>query len=236
MKISVIIPTHNNWRLTNARLHELHQSCKNKIYEVILIDDASSEEFEHLKFWREAATWRTVFDRNVRNMGFGFSMNSGAARATGDIFVFLSNDVKVKASFTKEIRTAVKENPNILMGAELLKYNTGWNVIGGEVVPYLNGWFLACPKPVWELLGGFDHPIFGLSDYEDIDICLSAIENNIMLHELQNVKLKHLVAQSFGYTPERRERTERNKKAFIEKWEDKLKGELSEKVRAITGH
>jgi len=234
MKITIIIPTYNKWSLTVSRLMELSHYCSN-VYEVVLVDDASTEPFTQLDFWKDRSPWKLVYERIMTNKGFGFSMNLGAALATGDVFVFLSNDVVIKKDFIPEIERQLEINKHpILMGTELLKHNTGWNMIGDVVVPYLHGWFLACSRDVWNVLGGFDHKTYGLSDYEDIDLSLTAIENNIMLVVLQDQDLKHKTAQTFGYTPERLARTKSNQVHFIQKWQSKIGG-LSAKIRSITG-
>ena len=220
MKISIIIPSYNKWELTNQRLIELNQWCGDRIHQVVLIDDASEEAFGHLNFWKEVLPW--VYYRNETNMGFGKSMNKGAEIATGDIFVFLSNDVLIRSDFTQEITQLISANKEILIGAELLQHDTGWNVFNNTIIPYLHGWFLACHRDVWEKLGGFDWELYGASDYEDIDLCVAAHQNNIMLVQLKNQVLKHLVARTFGYTDERRERTEGNKIKFAKKWNDIL--------------
>ena len=220
MKISIIIPSYNKWELTNQRLIELNQWCKKDLYQVVLIDDASEEQFGHLNFWKEVLPW--VFYRNEKNMGFGLSMNKGAEIATGDVFVFLSNDVKISGNFITEIVKVINDNQDVLIGAELLQHDTGWNVFNNTIVPYLNGWFLACHRNVWEKLGGFDWELYGASDYEDLDLCVAAHQNNIMLVELRNKVVRHLVAKTFGYTDERRERTEQNRVKFAKKWNDIL--------------
>jgi len=236
MNVSVIIPTFNKWNLTVSRLMELSHYCSD-IYEVVLIDDASTEPFTQLSLWEERSPWKLQYSRNKMNFGFGLSMNLGASLATGDVFVFLSNDVEVKKDFVPEIRRQIDMHDcPILMGAEVLTRNTGWNTIDDLVVPYPHGWFIACHRDVWEVLGGFDYETYGLSDFDDIDLGLTAIDNNIMLVQLENQSLRHLVARSFGYNPERLARTKSNQKKFIQKWRSRIDvGGLSAKVRSITG-
>lgn len=239
MKISVIIPTYNKWTLTGQRLMELMHFCGDRIYEIVLIDDASVDKFLCLDYWKANSPWKIIFDRNMHNQGFGFSMNSGANRATGDILVFLSNDVEIKRDFTIElfkwIKDSIVANRPILVGAEFLYHDTGWNVIDGMTIPYLNGWFLSCHRNVWKTLGGFDHNLYGISDYEDLDLSLTAVDNDIMLVQLKNHGFRHLGAQSFGYNETRLARTKSNQNHFIQKWRPKMTEELCAKISRITG-
>jgi len=220
MKISVIIPTFNKWHLTNQRLTELLQFCGNRIDEVVLIDDCSQEEFSHLNFWKELASWKLIYHRNKKNMGFGFSHNAGADRATGDILVFLSNDVKIQYDFTVELRGLVEQNPMSLIGHRLIDWKAGWNEFGDLVVPYLEGYFLACSREVWEILGGFDD-IYLPYSVEDICLSMSAVQNDIMLLTLSS-SMDHMVGQTASYSSDRMEITKRNRERFIQKWKGKL--------------
>ena len=223
MKISIIIPSYNKWELTNQRLIELNQWCKNDIYQVVLIDDASEEQFGHLNFWKEVLPW--VFYRNEKNMGFGFSMNKGAEIATGDVFVFLSNDVLVRSNFIGEIKQIINKDRQVLIGHRLVDFAGGWNEVyvrgHNMIIPYLEGYFLACHKDVWKTLGGFDD-IYSPYCYEDIDLSVTAWKSNIKLETLTHQNLRHLVARTAPYDEERQKITERNRVRFIEKWIDKL--------------
>lgn len=187
--------------------------------EIVLIDDASSEDVgSFIAYWQKMIhKHRVLYTRNKENRGFGYSMCRGARVATGDTLVFLSNDVEVGNDFTKELLEILEQNPNVLVGGELLSHDTGWNNFSGEIVPYLNGWFLACTRSVWELLGGFD-PRYGRADFEDVDLCYAAQMNFIELVPLKRSKLRHLGGKSFGYNPEREALTKKNRHLFAEKW------------------
>lgn len=121
-----------------------------------------------------------------------------------------------------------------MIGGELVNYNAGWNEhnIDGQkfFLPWLNGWFLACTDVIWQSLGGFD-PIYGKTDFEDVDLSTTAIDLGYNLVALNSDKLHHLGAQSFGYTPERMKHTEHNREVYIKKWRNKLV-ELHQKIQS----
>ncbi|GAG78866.1 unnamed protein product, partial [marine sediment metagenome] len=108
-----------------------------------------------------------------------------------------------------------------LVGQELLEHDTGWNTFNGKTISYLNGWLVACPKDVWEDIGGFDER-FGLHDYEDIDLSFSATNKGYKLVQIDGAKLQHLGAQTASYGDERMAITLQNKDKFVKKWEGKL--------------
>jgi len=189
---------------------------------IVLVDDASENDGYrgNIAWWqKEIAKHSVYYIRNKKNLGFGGSMNRGAKVALkhdAEILVFLSNDVRIFNDFIAEIVSHIEEDKMILLGGTLLDYDTGWNVLDGKVISYLNGWLLACHKDVWEDIGGFD-PRYGKYDYEDIDLSLTARTRGYALMPLAS-KFNHLAAQTVPYSPEREKITKENQQKFIEKW------------------
>jgi GT2 family glycosyltransferase len=229
MNIFVIIPFYNHWSLTHLRLIELYQKIPDKL-SIVLVDDASTDpEIPNaVSWWQGNGLKHEIFYyRNPENLGFIGSMNNGAKIAIqkgAELLVFLSNDVEVKKNFLPEMQTHLQSNPRILMGGRLIDFDSGWNGItykGKKVITYyLEGWLLACTTEVWKELGGFDER-YGHSDFEDVDISTTANYLKIPLILLNQDLFRHLLAQSYGYNPERLARTERNRKLWIEKWQGK---------------
>lgn len=230
--ISIVIPFHNKWEMTHARLNEIYHHLSHHNIEVILVDDASTEE----GYGGGVAWWQKTFKafpvryhRNETNLGFIGSMNAGAEIAlkhNADILIFLSNDVVVSGDFVTDIVTILQQDNKVLIGGEIIDWKAGWNqfeIDGKEIViPWLGGWMLACTDVIWHSLGGFD-PRYGTSDYEDVDLSTTAMDLGYKLISLNCKHLKHLVAQSFGYNETRLERTKHNREVYIQKWQDKLK-------------
>ena len=169
MKFSIVMPFYNKFNLCADRLRELRTHVSREL-EIILVNDCSTDDVDSLvAFWQKMVEGHTIrYVKNATNVGFGRSMNRGASIADGDVYVFLSNDVRVESDFTKEIEDLLEPNIRKLIGGELLQHDTGWNMFNKTLVPYLNGWFLACHNTVWREMGGFD-PRYGRYDYEDID-------------------------------------------------------------------
>ena len=225
MKVSIIIPFYGRWDLTHARMMELYTHVQTEC-SIVLVDDASEgEEYRGgVAWWQKKIDKHSVYYiRNEKNLGFGGSMNRGAKVALkhdAEILVFLSNDVQVFSDFIAEIVSWIELDKNVLIGGEYLFHDTGWNVIDGTIVPYLNGWLMACHKDIWKELGGFD-PRYGKHDYEDIDLSLTATTKGYALRVLSS-KFHHLAAQTAPYDIARERITKGNQQKFIEKWRGKI--------------
>lgn len=220
MLISIIMPFYNHLDLIHNRLNEFYRFLPVEDIEILLIDDGSTESGIDgiVAFWqKQIAKHKIRYFKNGENLGFGASMNKGAEKATGDILVFFSDDVVVNSNFLPEISYRIGEDDKVLVGGELMDFDTGWNNFNGRVITYLNGWLLACTKKAWEMLGGFD-PRYGISDVEDIDLCMTASQMGFRLEPLTQNKLRHLGGQTAGYNPEREKRTRINLQKFRDKW------------------
>ena len=93
MKVSFIIPLYNCLPLTQAMLASLHATLPDGLqHEIILTDDVSTDG---TRAWLE--TQQTVYRvlLNERNLGFAATCNRGANAATGDVLVFLNNDLEL---------------------------------------------------------------------------------------------------------------------------------------------
>ncbi len=91
-RLSIVMVTWNTRELTLASLASVHASAPTVPFEIILVDNASTDD-----------TMAAVSDRfpdvrqvvNDRNLGFGRGANAGAAQARGDKLLFLNSDTVV---------------------------------------------------------------------------------------------------------------------------------------------
>ena len=98
--ISVIIPTLNEEINLGATLDPLQNITG---LEIIVADGGSSDSTINIA---EAAGARVVTSRASR----GFQQNSGAATATGEIFLFLHADTLLPAGFERMIRACLNQD------------------------------------------------------------------------------------------------------------------------------
>lgn len=221
--ISIIIPFYNRWDLTHSRLMEMHKFAPDDC-EIILINDASTDRDCEggVAFWQKGATRQKIrYYKNKENLGFGGSMNKGAELAKGDILIFYSNDVIATNNWISAVLHKLDENPTTLIGGRIIYWPGGWNEFEHKgkkfVVPYCEGWLLACTKEVWDNLGGFD-PRYGKYAVEDIDLSTKAISLGYELHGLDSPHLQHIGGATAKYDEHRMEYTIKNKEKYIEKW------------------
>ena len=106
MKLSVIIPTHNR-----ADILEL---CLNKItrqqgvdFEVIVVDDGSEDHTAKV-----AAGFKEVIYVKQKASHQGAARNKGAKRATGDILMFIGDDILTEPGFLMQHMNAHIQNPD----------------------------------------------------------------------------------------------------------------------------
>lgn len=94
MKISVVIPTHNRQKILTQCLQALfEQDLKKSEYEIIVVDDGSSDETEDLlKKMQEKSPVDFSFYRQ-KNSGQGVARNCGIAQARGEIILLIGDDI-----------------------------------------------------------------------------------------------------------------------------------------------
>lgn len=218
-RVSLVVLTYNGWGYTHKLLTDIQNRCQ-QAYEVIVVDNGSQDPavVQGLEFWTSISKIPMKVIQLRHNLGFIGGMNSGIRKATGDIIVALSNDVSIISDgFIKEIHQEFEKDKSIVAGPTLYTIDTGWNKFGNEIIPYVEGWCVACHKDMWNSAGMFDER-YAPSDYEDVDFSYKAVKQGAKLVQLKSGLAQHYGAKTFGYNPERLARTHRNRKIFAEYW------------------
>jgi len=161
MTISIITPVYNQSFLTKQYLKDLSQLDEN--HEIIVIDNGSTDETADLLLQNK----QVKYIRNNSNLGFAKSCNIAYAASTGDIVIFLNNDIRVKAGFEKtwtnmfvEAINSVGEN-DFLFGATAGYLDNQFNFITevdgdcsdlaeDNLNKYISGWCLAATRKTFE--------------------------------------------------------------------------------------
>ena len=218
----IVIPIYKNWMLCHRLLNDLRKYEKENIGQVVVVDDFSedAEVDGGLEFWVDSGLFPITVLRNESNIGFTLSAIRGlhaACQGEDDDVVFLiSSDVRFGGRFI-DMASQIALSQKSLVGQRLLFGDTGWNNFDGRIFPYLEGFFLACTSYGWSDLEYFD-PNYAPYDFEDVDLSTNAVSKSYKLIPLNNPSIKHEGAQTIGYTPERKEITERNREYFRRKW------------------
>ena len=217
LKTSIITPVWNRGDLTMQFLFQhWRQFALRPDVEFVIVNNGSTDNTRLiLHRWAGTMKDRLKVVHNDENEGFGPGHNRGAEAASGEILVFLSNDVDVLGDYITILQGQM--DGAALYGAELLKGDTGWNTFDGRTIPYLAGWCVAATRDVWDDLGGWDER-YVPCDYEDLDLSYQAMKKGYKLVSL-DLPLRHAFGQSArALAGGRLAITQRNRAQFMEKW------------------
>lgn len=251
-EISIIIPVYNHVQVTLKCLLSIALSNSQTNYEIIIIDDCSSDETPFLI--SRLSGIRLL--RNPQNMGFLKSCNIAASYSNGEYLVFLNNDVIVLPGWLEALRETFKLFPNTgLVGAKLLNRDgtlqeaggiiwedgTGWNYGRGKnpfdpkynfarEVDYCSGACIMVPRYLWEELGGFDEH-FSPAYYEDTDFAFRVRNAGYKVVYQPNAQVIHLEGITSGTDINSgiKSYQETNRHKFVEKWKHILINHGSDK-------
>lgn len=122
--LSIIIPVRNKWDLTNACLRSLRDHAPEGSFEVVVIDDDSTDETaERLEpFGRELFPDAFVRMRNEENRNFAGACNRGAQAARHDLLFFLNNDTLLTPGWDRPLINALAGDSQLGAVGPLLLY------------------------------------------------------------------------------------------------------------------
>ncbi|HZH31317.1 MAG TPA: glycosyltransferase [Pyrinomonadaceae bacterium] len=192
-RTSIIIPVFDKVEFTFQCLRSLLREIDFAETEVIVVDNASTDETAAL-LAHFAGLVRVI--RNAENRGFVDACNQGAAVARGEHLVFLNNDTVVLPGWLAALRETAEGDASVgAVGSMFLyedgrvqeagagvwrngaAFHYGW---GGSPddrrfnfareVDYCSGASLLVRRELFERLGGFDRR-YAPAYYEDVDIC-----------------------------------------------------------------
>lgn len=243
--VSIIIPVHNQWLFTAACLRSIAQATCQSAYEVIVIDDASSDETAD----RLARVKGLDAVSNEQNLGFVGSCNRGAARANGEFIVLLNNDTQVMDGWLDRLLETFQRFPDTgLAGARLvypdgslqecggIVFNdgSGWNYGRGDnadrpeyqhvrEVDYCSGACIMVRRKVFGELEGFDKQ-FAPAYYEDTDLAFRIRDMGLKVRVQPAATVIHHEGITSGtdINAGAKRYQQVNQKKFLQRWQDQL--------------
>ncbi|TCK99850.1 GT2 family glycosyltransferase [Shimia isoporae] len=188
--VSIVIPAHNKVEVTYLALCSLLLAQNDASFEVIVVDDASTDETADLETFVSGIT----VIHNAEAQRFIRACNAGVAQAKGEYVVLLNNDVEVTSGWLDELISGFDRFDGVgAVGSKLLYPNGELQDAGGMVwgtgnpwnygnrqnawapqfsyarqVDYLSGAALMTTREIWNEVGGLSsylEPMY----FEDTD-------------------------------------------------------------------
>ncbi len=243
-EVSIIIPVRNKVNLTRQCLASIARTKPLIPYEIIVVDNASSDGTEELLGQLERQG-KLTWVRNDPPQPFAASCNRGAGYARGKYLLFLNNDTIALPGWLEELyHEGIKTDQVGAVGAKLLYPDETIQHAGvafhrcrrnSMVGPYhiyttfnrnhpavnkvrefqvVTGACLLTPRVVFEELGGFDERY--VNCFEDVDYCLHLRSRGYKVIYTPKAELFHLE----GQTPGRNDAIHPSRVVLQEKWGD----------------
>jgi O-antigen biosynthesis protein len=223
-KISIIIPTKDKSFLVKQCVDSILSFTTYKNYEIILLDNNSSEEETATLIASYKKAYPDLFfsHRIEAPFNFSFLMNQGALNSKGEYLVFLNNDTKVISPQWLEFlleyaqldfvgATGAKllfENDNVQhAGIEIKKQTLPYHIYAGVSAQdpritfnrsclAITAACLMISRKKFEMVNGFNEAL--AVEFNDIDFCLKLIEKGLKNIYIHKAELYHYESISRG--------------------------------------
>jgi len=246
--VSIVIPVYNKWVYTAACLRSLLEVKGKHSFEVIVVDDQSSDETADRLAQIEGLTHL----RNEKNLGFVGSCNRGAENARGEFLVLLNNDTQVMEGWLDELIDTFEREPQAgLVGARLVypdgslqesggiifNDGSGWNYGRGKdaenpqflflrEADYCSGACIALKTEYFLTLGAFDER-YAPAYFEDTDLAFRVRKSGFkVLIQPSSAVVHHEGITSGTDTSSGAKKYQVvNQKKFAERWQNELESQ-----------
>ncbi len=189
--VSIVVPAKNKFPITYHCIASLILAHNKASFEVILVDDESSDETTAA----EEIIENLVVVRNAKNLGFVLANNKAAQLARGKYICLLNNDTEVTGGWIDEALEMFELYNDVgAVGCKLVypdgKLQEAGGIVWGSGAPwnygknknashpsfnysrqadYLSAAALFVDRAVWEKVGGFSEE-YAPAYYEDTDL------------------------------------------------------------------
>lgn len=242
-RVSVLIPTYDDWQLTQAAVEAvcLDADKAGSDVEVIVLNNGC-DQLTSLVLDSFSDRWpRVNVVHSPVNLGFALGNNLALSHATGELVVFLNNDTLVHDDWLTPLVSTMAD-PRVRGAQSLLLFPSGTIQSAGIAFPTsgglpheflkglpaddgahaselnfnaLTGAALMMRLEELRQLRGFD-PVFR-NGLEDVDLCLRAVkEQGGSFRVLPSSRVTHFESQSVG----RHKASLTNRTLYLDRWAD----------------
>ncbi|MGH1365023.1 MAG: glycosyltransferase [Calditrichia bacterium] len=251
-KVSIVIPVFNKLELTHACLKTVLEHTAYPNYEVIVVDNGSTDDTAN--YLKKVSEPRISSVFSSENNGYVGGCNAGAEVAKGDFLLFLNNDTEVEPGWLTALVDTMDDHSDCgAVGSKLVYPNGALQEAGGIIFSDGNGWnfgrnmlaedprfnylrevdycsgaALMVRRNLWDELGGFDER-YAPAYYEDTDLCFGVRKLGYKVYYQPNSVVVHLEGQTAGVDLQSGFKKYQviNKQKFVEKWKHELANQYS---------
>jgi len=116
---SIVIPTHNEEKAIGAVLDELIEVLEGQAYEIIVVDDGSTDNTAKIAQEKEAGKYVKLI-QHPYNKGYGAALKAGIKNATNDLILIIDGDGSYPVKAIPELLKEADEY-DMVVGARIGK-------------------------------------------------------------------------------------------------------------------
>lgn len=236
IEVSFVTGLYNCLDYTKNFLNSLEDTVQGVTYEVILVDDGSSDGTRDFLATLSNPPYTVLL--NEKNRGFAYSNNRGTSRARGTYLCLLNNDLILKPGWLPPMLRLVREESDVGAVGNIQIHPTTRLVEHAGVFFDLKGkpshawrfrkkrpagshkdWnaataaCLLLPADLFRELAGFDEGY--CNSFEDIDLCVRLRRRGYRILVSHQSVIEHYVSTS----PDRQAHDHDNSQRFLNKWQ-----------------
>jgi len=240
--VSILMVTYNCREFIGACLDSIIRNTSWPNYEVIVVDNHSTDGSAEIADQRAAADPRIRVIHQRENLGFAGANNLGAGVAKGEYLLFLNPDTLVTPGWIGRLIRHFEAEPPLGAVAAVTNFSGNETKINFDYGDLLGMEHFAktlaaewpghardidvaplycvlVPKSVWDTVGGLDAE-FEIGMFEDDDFSLRVIKAGYRVVAAEDCFIHHFGNGSFSKLPsgESLQIFERNKRRFESKW------------------
>ena len=240
MNVSIITSLYNRLDLTRVYLESLERTLASESYEVIFVDDGSTDGTREFLATLPETRYRVRFNDSPR--GYAANNNAAARIAQAPLLCLLNNDTSLLPGWLEPMTRMARWNPRAAMVGNVQRepvsglidhYGVYFNPANGRPLhagknrayapresylawPAVTAACCVIRRSLFAELGGFDEEF--RNGFEDIDLCLRAGERGYRHYVANRSVIYHHVSAS----PNRRRHEDENLALFRARWRGRV--------------